>query len=752
MQPHAHVTDRTFVLAIAALALSTAAYAEFTPNVKPTLEVRPARGAVRVDGVLGDPGWQGAAHATNFAEVSPGDQTEPPVQTDVWVTYDESNFYLAVKAQDDPRVLRASLRDRDRIFQDDFVGIMIDTYGNASWAYEIFVNAMGVQGDLRMTTRGEDMSFDLVFESQSSIANDGFVVEVAIPFRSLRFPDKPEQRWRVQFWRTHPRDSRRQYAWAAVDRDDPCFMCQFGTLTGIRDVRPGGKLDLLPSITTKQVGALQSSTDPRADFENGSVDGDAELTARYSFTSSISADLTINPDFSQVEADAGQIDVNTTFALFFPERRPFFQEGSDLYDTWISAVYTRTINDPTVAGKLTGRLASSSLGFFSARDERSPLMVPLEESTRFATNAGRSTSNVGRFRHDLGDNSHIGLLATNRVFDDGGSNSVFGGDAQYRFLRTHQIEAQWLASYTDELDAPGLLGTSETFDGGRYTVEQDGESFWGQAGYVSVERQARTWRWDVDYWVTSPTFRADNGFVFQNNSHRAVAWSALSFRPDTQWFDQIFPNISAGRVWNFDGIRKDEWLRPEIYVQFKGQTDLWTAFLWSEENFGGVELKGIRRWQGGANSRFSEIIQGGVFAQVGKLVARQQRVLGDVVGVELWSEIKPMSRLVIEPTFDYLKLDDPDGNELFSGYILRTRTSYQFTRELFLRLVVQYDDFGRRFDIDPLLTYKINPFTMFFVGSTHDIRRIGDHNNSIPFEYTQTERQFFAKFQYLFQI
>jgi hypothetical protein len=575
---------------------------------------------------------------------------------------------------------------------------------------------------------------------------------MAIPFRSLRFPDDAEQSWRVQFWRTHPRDSRRQYAWAAVDRDDPCFMCQFGTLTGIQDVRPGGKLDLLPSVTTKQVGALASDTNPHAEFENGSLDGDAELTARYSFTSSTSADLTINPDFSQVEADAGQIDVNTTFALFFPERRPFFQEGSDLYDTWIDAVYTRTINEPVIAGKLTGRMASSSLGFFTARDERSPMMVPLEEGTELAVDAGWSTSNVGRYRYDLGDNSHVGGLGTNRIFDAGGSNSVFGADAQFRFLRNYQVETQWLGSYTKELSAPDLIDADETFDGGNYTVALDGEDFWGNAGYFSVERHARTWRWDVDYWVTSPTFRADNGFVSQNNNRRGTIWSGLNFRPDTNWFDEIVPSIGAGRIWNFDGQRKDEWLRPEVFLQFKGQTNLWAAYLWSEENFGGLEFKGIGRWQGGANTRYSEKIQGGVFAQAGTSVARNDLVLGDGVGIELWSTIKPISRLVIEPTFDYSKLDDPDGNELFNGYIVRARANLQFTRELFLRLIFQYDDFARSYDVDPLLTYKINPFTVFFVGSTHNISEVGDTGNGIAPEYTQTQRQFFAKLQYLFRI
>ena len=252
------------VLAIAALAwlcaLPDAASAQFEPNIKPSLNVRPAAGEIRIDGLLDDRGWRGAARATNFAEVNPGDQTKPPVDTDAWVTFDETHFYVAFKAHDDPGSIRASLRDRDRIFQDDFVGIMIDTYGNASWAYEIFVNALGVQGDLRMTTNGEDMSFDIVFDAESRIVDDGFQVEMAIPFRSLRFPDTDAQTWRVQFWRTHPRESRSQYGWAAVDRDEPCFMCQFGTLTGIREVRPGGKLDLLAVRDDETGGRHQERT------------------------------------------------------------------------------------------------------------------------------------------------------------------------------------------------------------------------------------------------------------------------------------------------------------------------------------------------------------------------------------------------------------------------------------------------------------------------------------------------------------
>ncbi len=737
------------------LVLPGSAQAAFTPNLKPSLALRPRSGEIRIDGKLGDSGWQDAAMADNFAETNPGDQTEPAVATRVWITYDETHLYVGFDAEDDPRSIRASLRDRDQIWQDDYIGLILDTYGNAAWAYEIFANPLGVQGDLRMLSGGdEDLSFDVVFEAEASITDKGYQVEMKIPLQSLRFPDRFEQTWRVQLWRTHPRGSRRQYGWAAIDRDDPCFMCQFGTLTGIQGVRPGGKLELLPGFTAKQAGSLEDTSDPNSDFVEGDAEADVELGVHYSFTSSSTGDLTLNPDFSQVESDAGQIDVNTTFALFFPEKRPFFQEGSDLYETYINAVYTRTINDPSVAAKFTGRLEQANAGFFAARDVHSPTIIPLEEKSIVLPDVGESISSVGRYRFDHGENSFAGALGTYRVRDDGGWNGVFGFDLLQRFWRNYQFETQWLGSYTEEpVDSSLTAGNEGTFDGGRHTIEYDGESFGGRAGYTSIERSGRIWNFDLEYWETSPTFRADNGFISQNDNRRASVETGLNFRTDTRWFDSIFPSVMAARVWNFSGARKDEWLRPEVVVQFKAQTEVWLSRLWSEERFREVEFYGIRRWEVGAETRFQEYVQGGAEVEWGKMVARGETppVLGDGVRFEAWGTLRPHTRLVIEPTFEYATLDHPDGSSIFDGYIVRVRNNFQFTREFFLRLVLQYDDFDREWSIEPLLTYRINPFTMFFVGSTHALAEIGDASQGGPV-YTQTERQLFLKFQYLFRL
>jgi hypothetical protein len=340
--------------------------APFVPNLKPEVNVKRASGPIAIDGQLNDAGWLGAGRATNFSEVNPGDLTKPPVETEVMITYDDENLYLGFIAHDDPSNIRATLHDRDEMWNEDMVGIILDTYGNAQWAYEIFTNAKGIQGDLLWTTEDEDTRFDLVFTSQATITTDGYQVEMAVPFSSLRFPDQAVQNWKATFWRIHPRSSRSEYTWAAISRDDPCNFCQYGSLRGIENVKPGGSLELFPAVVTSQSGRLANFDDPRSPFEQSGVTVDASLGARYAFTPSLTGELTVNPDFSQIESDAAQIDVNTTFALSFPERRPFFQEGSDLFNTWIDAVYTRSINEPLAGAKLIGRMGQTSIGYIGA--------------------------------------------------------------------------------------------------------------------------------------------------------------------------------------------------------------------------------------------------------------------------------------------------------------------------------------------------------------------------------------------------
>jgi hypothetical protein len=728
----------------------------FQANVRPTLHVSEAHGAIRVDGDLNDPGWQEAAHAANFSEVNPGDRTKPPVDTDVLVTYDDSYFYVAFIAKDNPSSIRTTLRDRNQAYSDDYVGFLLDTYGDAAWAYEVFVNPVGVQGDLLWTPNSEDERFDMVYSSSASITRDGYQVEIAIPFNSLRFPAVAEQAWRITFWRNHPRASRGQYSWAAISRDEPCFPCQFGTLTGIAHVKPAAGLEILPDVTASQSASLRDPSDLRSGLHNESLQADAGVYMRYVIASNLTAEAAINPDFSQVESDADQIDVNTTFALFFPERRPFFQEGSDLLSMWINAVYTRSVNDPSAAARVTTRRNRTSIAYIGARDEHSPIIIPLEERSGVLLD-GASTTNIARVKQTFLTNSYIGGLVTDRRISGGGSGTVFGVDGVVQFLRNYRIEGQLLGSHTEEpndtLLTAGIAARQRTFDRGAHTTAFDGETFGGYATYLSLERDARVWRFDFDYWATSPAFRADNGFVTQNDNRRASLWSGLSFRHDKGFVEQWFPNCSVARIWNFAGTGKDRWARPELYVQLRGQTSVSLAYLWSHERFREIEFPDIRRFETEVNSKFSEPVQLGFYLSTGRSIARNLAppVLGRGTTLSAWGTIKPLTRLVIEPTFDYAFLTRPDdGSTIFSGYILRARTQYQFTRALFARLITQYNDFAHAIEVDPLVTYKVNPFTAAYIGSTHEYFDTTFEEEGA--NYVNTSRQVFAKVQYLFRI
>lgn len=728
--------------------------ASFQPNDRPVLDVRRASGPIRVDGRLDDPGWESVARAANFVETWPGDNVQPPIEHQAWMTYDDERLYFAVLVRDDPEALRASLRDRDEIWRDDYVGLIFDTYGTGAWAYEIFINPLGVQMDLRWTPEGEDMGFDVVFDSESRITEDGWQVEVAVPFKSLRFPDREVQEWRGTFWHNRPRESRNRYSWSMQDRDNPCWPCTWGTIRGIEDVNSGSALELLPSLTAVDANALADEDDPASEFEDVDTDADLSLGLRYAINSSYAAEGTFNPDFSQVESDAAQIDANTTFALFFPERRPFFQEGSDLYSSWVNAIYTRSINDPQWAAKLTGRTRNSSVAYLSAQDELSPLILPFEERSEILS-TGRSWSNVVRARRNLHGDSHVGGLFTDRRLEGGGSGTTFGADTMLRFRENYQLEAQLLFSHTEE---PVDAGLSEDVDpltfGEGYTAALDGESFWGHASYLSLERHARRWSWDLDYWRTSETFRADNGFITQNDNQRAAVSTHLSWQPDNWLLDDFTPFLQVARVWNMDGQRKDEWIRPQLNFQFKGQTHLSAGWLTSNELFGGVQMDGIQRWSVRTETRFTDWIDGGLFYEVGDFPARNEEpvVLGEGSRFSLWGNLQPVSRLAIEPSLDFAELEDPgSGQRLFDGFIARTRISLQLNRELFLRLVLQYDDFEGIRDVEPLVSYKLNPFTVFYLGSAHRLQHFGQDEGILDTDLEQTDRQYFVKLQYLFR-
>ena len=650
---------------------------------------------------------------------------------------------------DEPSAIRASLRNRDEIFQDDWIGIIVDPYGDAAQAYEIFVNPLGIQGDLLMSgSGGEDVGFDLVFQSEGRVTEQGYQVEMAIPFSSLRFPDRDVQAWNLTFVRTRPRSSREQYSWSTVNRDDPCFMCQLGTMTGLEGVEPSTNLDILPALVGSQSGSLAGG--PGSSFDNSRVSAQPSLNVRYNFTPSVSAEATVNPDFSQVESDAARIDVNSTFALFFPERRPFFQEGSDLFDTWMNVVYTRSINNPIAATKLTGRAGRTSFAYLGAMDEDTPLLLPFKERSAIAE-AGQSFSNILRARHTFGENSFVGATLTDRRLFSGGYGSLGSLDMKLQFLTNYRLEAQVALSESGEPTNLAVNPTNDdaTFADGAYTAALDGETYRGSGVFMSVDRNARHWNFDLAYEGYSPTFRTANGFVTGNDYRRLRMWQGVTFYPAWGPLERIRPMIFARTEYDFGGTHQGRYGQAALWMRLKGQTNVFMSYGHERERFRGVMFEGMPQWRLNVNSQFSDVLSGGFFVGGGQSIYRAATPeKGRQLNVNAELTVKPFQRLAIQPEINYSELRDLEtGDAFFSGYVARAKFSIQFTRALSLRLITQYNDFNESVDIEPLLKYQLNPFTKFFVGSTHDYNHFEQ-----PYGLTQAQRQFFFKLQYLFRV
>ena len=552
---------RFIIKAITLILLSQILLAEKMETLKdPTVEAERFYESITIDGNLEEESWGRATGTDYFIEIDPGENIMPSEKTKVKVGYDESNLYVAFWASANPADIRASYQKRDRAWGDDFVAIFLDTYGDANVGTMIGANPYGVQLDAKNDGNNDDESFDLIYESQGRITDSGYQVEMSIPFSSLSFPEQEVQEWKVGFYRSLPREKRAQIVWGGFDRTDPCFLCQLGTLTGIRDIKQRGSLEFLPAI----VGSQASALDANNTLQKGDINGEASLGIKYSFSSDRFAELTINPDFSQVEADEQQVDVNTTFALYFQEKRPFFNAGNDLIDTWINPIYTRSINNPKIAGRIINRGQKQSWYMLSALDENSPYTIPGEEQS-FSLMGGPSFSNIFRMKRTLTEGSFLGVLATDRrMANNNGSGSTVGFDTRYRLNKKYQIEFQTVFSKTVEPNDSLLVDGS--FFGDDYSFTFDGESFTGNAVELELRRDTEHWNLEMGYDHSTPTFRAENGFVSSNNEQRLYMESVWIYSPNT-FLNKFVGGFYTGINQNFDGEIKRQ--STFIFSNFK---------------------------------------------------------------------------------------------------------------------------------------------------------------------------------------
>jgi hypothetical protein len=313
-----------------------------------------------IDGKLDNPIWLNAKPIEINYEVTPGENTPATQKTLVRALYDDKYIYFGFQCFDsNPEQIRANISERDKMFQDDFVFVGIDTYGDYQRSYEFVVNPFGIQGDLGAILNEEDASLDWIWFAKASRNDKGWTAEMAIPFSSLNFPNTEVQNWRINILRTIPRASRTQLSWVPFDRNIPGLMSQAGYLEGLKNIRQGSSIELLPYAMGQELGKLSDINNPGAGIKFDPFQSRVGGGIKYSPSPDFSLDAVINPDFSQIESDAAQISVNTTFALSYPEKRPFFLIGRELLIT--SMYYSRSINDPLAAARINGKSAAHYL-------------------------------------------------------------------------------------------------------------------------------------------------------------------------------------------------------------------------------------------------------------------------------------------------------------------------------------------------------------------------------------------------------
>jgi hypothetical protein len=735
--------------------------AVFNPVFHPSIEINKIDSPIKIDGALDDPGWIQAAKADNFIERYPGRNVKPQVETESYIAYDNDKLYIAFRCRDDPSRIRATMCQRDQFDGDDNVCFLLDTYGNASWAYEFFVNPYGIQMDrLWSNITGEDAGFDLIWESAAQITDSGYQVEMAIPFASLRFPDKDSQTWKIDFWRNHPREFARQYSWAAYNPDDQCWVCQWGTATGINGVKPGKGLELLPSIIASQSGNIDQSSNLDSPFSNNHAETSISVGGKFSVSSNMAVEATYNPDFSQIEADAAQIDVNSTIALRYPERRPFFQEGSDIFQTPFNSFYSRTINDPQFAAKFTGRSGRYNFGYISAYDENTPYIIPLEERS-ILVNTGKSMVNVLRASRTIGLNNFLGFIVTDRRFDGGGYGSIFSGDGVLRLSEKYSVVGQYIISLAREpVDSGSIAGLSGIeFDHNKYDAALNGEYYTGQAIVSQIRRQTRNWSFVLNYDHTSPSYRTETGYDPWNDYKNLNFYTNYDIYPSNSIIGRISPQLSTENRWDFSNVKKWTHVGGQLQTDFTiAQTYANIAFFTGTERWQDVNFSDLWTIQFQTGCQPGNKLGYNFEIDYGPQVARWLLLKGKEVVINTELMIKPMDMLIIEPTLEFSKSNQiGSGDELYKQTIGRTRFRFQFNRELSMRLVAQYidesDPFNgrsRSWEFDPLLTYRINSFSVFYAGSTHNIARLLSESGARD-GWRQTSRQFFVKLQYLFR-
>ncbi len=726
----------------------------FTANASSTLaerqrplEIRPTTDVITVDAVLDEPVWQEARRITLDYETRPAENIPARVATEGFITYDDRNLYVAFIAYDtDPAKIRAHLSDRDDIGDDDFVGVILDTFNDQRRGFEFFVNPLGVQGDFFQDdiNRIEDASYDTIWDSAGRITDDGYIVEMAIPFRSLRFEGTAEpQIWGIEFMRTWPRDERRQFRAYKANRDLACFLCEFQKFSGFAGIDPGNSLEITPTMTASRTQARPDYGMPYGDADSNVEPG---LDVSWGITPNVILNATLNPDFSQVEADVAELDVNNQFALLYPERRPFFLEGQDLFDDVFDVVYTRNIADPDYGAKVTGKEGDHAFGAFVTDDRLTNLIFPGPQGNELASFDFSSRNSAARYRYDLGKNSAIGAFVTRRA-GDGYDNSVVAVDGLYRFSDSDTVTAEYMSSSTEYPDH--IVADFDQPDG---RFEDDG---W----LLKYERNVREYYIFAMHHELGPDFRADLGFIPQVGYEKSETGGNYRWLgKEDDWYREL--ELWGNYDVTHDSAGQELEREVEMYFAFSGgmQTFIEPGVIRRRQFYDGVtyyQTLQVLSVESTPSGEFSY----GFYLRTGDEIDFANSRPGTLRQIEPWFQWRPGRHLRVNLDYNYQSLDVA-GGRLFTARITDLRSTWQFNTRMAVRWIAQYRDVTR----DPslyidavdnrerswanqlLFSYKVNPRTLIYAGYS-------DGHDSVDANPLQRQAQtLFLKISYAWQL
>jgi hypothetical protein len=689
-----------------------------------------------VDGNLDDPAWQGTPLPIGeWISYNPLYGTRMVQQTQVWAAYDDTGLYFAFHCMDpEPDKIKSAISRRDTIFNDDWVGLSLDSLGSHQSSFEFMVNPDGVQADLlNSSTAGEDTSPDWVWDSAAKRTNDGYTVEIRIPFKSIRFKSGVEVRMEVLFWRRVSRLGT-SASWPDLPPGKSIFTRHAPLI--LNDVKRPLTLELIPNAT---YALTQTKTTP--DGWTRESDPDAGITGKYGISSTVTLDGTYRPDFSQVESDAFQVEVNQRYPIFFGEKRPFFMEGMGTFElagsggdgNMRTAVHTRRIIDPLFGAKLSGTAGKVTFATLSSSD-RAPGNTessdPLFEEKKYF--------NIARALYSLGKGTYIGGLITDTELASG-YNRVVAGDLSLRFKEHQEMSATAFTTVSRDPDASN---------------PRDGMA--GQASYsYSSKRQFFTTQFEH----YDKDFQMDTAFYNRTGFTSDWTYYSYNFYPNEKrhpWFKRFAPFVyaSAGRDriqkgnerFAIGGIRFYFTRQGNFRIDYGGGTEAWAGRQFNKHR---IQLMG--------EAQFFRWLKIFAYARAGRSIYYDpvDPFLGNSRECTLEATLQPTSKLNQEISYSRVDFDRAsDGSNVYMVDIINSKTTYQFNKHFFIRAIERYDSSRKNILMDFLVSYEPVPGTVAYAGYGSLLSRQdwnGSEYTSGYGEYQNMQRSLFFKLSYLFR-